>query len=117
MLGQEVFGKKSNKEALFELVCRIFDIEHRKTKPKHPWTNGMAERAVREVKEHTTKIKRYSTQEEMIKDVLNYQNIHNFNYRMKVLSYKTPYEKALEWYNKEPDIFTRHPKSLKKFRC
>ena len=117
LLGQKVFGKSSNKSSLFELVCEMFDIEHRKTKPKHPWTNGMAERAVREVKEHTSKIKRYSSQEEMIKDVLNYQNTHNFNYRMKVLNYKTPYEKVLEWYNKNPEIFTRHPRSLKKFRC
>src|SRR5262249_6152368 len=28
----------------FEYACAITDIDHRPTKPKHPWTNGQVER-------------------------------------------------------------------------
>ena len=29
---------------MFDLVCRAHGIEHRLTKPNHPWTNGQVER-------------------------------------------------------------------------
>ena len=28
----------------FDMICEANDIEHRLTKPNHPWTNGQAER-------------------------------------------------------------------------
>lgn len=41
----------------FELTCADLDIEHRLTKPRHPWTNGHVERMNRTIKEAT--VKRY----------------------------------------------------------
>ena len=35
----------------FDRVCREHGIEHRLTKPYHPWTNGQAERMNRTVKD------------------------------------------------------------------
>ena len=37
------------------------DIEHRLTKPKHPWTNGQVERMNRTIKEATVKRYHYET--------------------------------------------------------
>lgn len=37
----------------FTRLCRAQGIEHRLTKPYHPWTNGQAERMVRTIKEAT----------------------------------------------------------------
>jgi transposase InsO family protein len=34
----------------FELACADLDIEHRLTKPRHPWTNGQIERMNRTIK-------------------------------------------------------------------
>jgi len=39
------------------LRCREHGIEHRLTKPNHPWTNGQAERMNRTIKEAT--VRRY----------------------------------------------------------
>ncbi len=37
----------------FELACAQNDIEHRLTKPRHPWTNGQVERMNRTIKDAT----------------------------------------------------------------
>src|SRR3712207_5235720 len=41
----------------FDRVCREHGIEHRLTKPNHPWTNGQVERMDRTLKDAT--VKRY----------------------------------------------------------
>ena len=42
---------------IFDLLCRSHEIEHRLTKPNHPWTNGQVERMNRTLKEAT--VRRY----------------------------------------------------------
>ena len=42
---------------MFNRVCVANGIEHRTTKPNHPWTNGQVERMNRTIKEAT--VKRY----------------------------------------------------------
>jgi transposase InsO family protein len=37
----------------FDQICRANGIEHRLTKPNHPWTNGQVERMNRTIKEAT----------------------------------------------------------------
>ena len=44
---------------IFDRVCAENDIEHRLTKPYHPWTNGQAERMNRTIKEATIKAFHY----------------------------------------------------------
>lgn len=39
----------------FDRGCQAHGIEHRLTKPKHPWTNGQVERMNRTIKEATVK--------------------------------------------------------------
>ena len=42
---------------MFERTCEGNGIEHRTTKPNHPWTNGQVERMNRTIKDAT--VKRY----------------------------------------------------------
>ncbi len=44
---------------IFDRVCDEHGIEHRLTKPYHPWTNGQAERMNRTVKDATIKAFHY----------------------------------------------------------
>jgi transposase InsO family protein len=46
---------------MFDLVCDANGIEHRLTKPNHPWTNGQVERMNRTLKEATVKRYHYGT--------------------------------------------------------
>jgi transposase InsO family protein len=39
---------------IFDRVCDQHGIEHRLTKPYHPWTNGQAERMNRTIRDATT---------------------------------------------------------------
>jgi transposase-like protein len=111
-LKQKSYGRIGKNPILFEIICDLAGIDCRKTKTKHPWTNGMAERAIREVKENTLKLETYESLESAVIGVLHYQDIHNFRYRMKVLNYKTPFQITMEWFIKEPKLFIKHPNEL-----
>jgi transposase InsO family protein len=48
---------------MFDLRCREHGIEHRLTKPNHPWTNGQVERMNRTIKEATVRRYYYDSHE------------------------------------------------------
>ena len=50
----------------FEYVCAQTDIDHRLTKPKHPWTNGQVERMNRTIKEATVHRYHYDSHDQLI---------------------------------------------------
>ena len=50
---------------MFDRVCLEQDIEHRFTKPNHPWTNGQVERMNRTLKEATVRRYHYSTHQQL----------------------------------------------------
>ena len=49
----------------FEYACAQNDIDHRLTKPKHPWTNGQVERMNRTIKDATVKRYFYETHDQL----------------------------------------------------
>lgn len=50
---------------MFDLLCQQNGIEHRLTKPNHPWTNGQVERMNRTLKEATVNRYHYETAEQL----------------------------------------------------
>lgn len=46
-------------------ACARLDIEHRLTKPKHPWTNGQVERMDRTIKQATVKRFHYEAHDQL----------------------------------------------------
>ena len=50
---------------LFDRLCRHHDIEHRLTRPNHPWTNGQVERTGRTIKDATVKRCHYADHQQL----------------------------------------------------
>jgi hypothetical protein len=49
----------------FDMICEANGIEHRLTKPNHPWTNGQVERMNRTIKDATVKRYHYDSHEQL----------------------------------------------------
>ena len=79
-LGAHIFGR----------VCNEHGIEHKLTKPYHPWTNGQAERMNRTVKEATIKAFHYPDLESLKAHVLAFVSAHNFAKHLKALRGEPP---------------------------
>src|SRR5215213_1076778 len=62
----------------FELACADLDVEHRLTKPRHPWTNGQVERMNRTIKEATVRRFRYDSQDQLRQHLADFVAACNF---------------------------------------
>jgi len=110
-------GEACTKKAIFTLLCELNNIEHRTTKPCHPYTNGMVERVNGTIKNNTIKIRIYKTQKEMKENLIDFL-IHYILHRShsglrKELKIKTPLEAVYEWYEIEPELFKETPNMFK----
>jgi len=94
---------------IFERVCLENGIEHRLTKPYHPWTNGQAERMVRTIKEATVKSFHYASIQELRRHVGDWLIAYNFAKQLKALKFRTPYEAIEELWKSKPDAFIVKP--------
>jgi len=93
----------------FEYACARNDIDHRTTKPKHPWTNGQVERMNRTIKDATVKRFYYETHDQLRVHLANFVAAYNFAKRLKTLRGLTPYEYICKCWTKEPQRFTSDP--------
>ena len=90
--------KKLYKDKLkseFTLECQKLGIEHRTTKPKHPWTNGQVEVFNRFIKDNTVNKYKYISKEQLVTHLDNLLIAYNFAKRLVSLKYITPYQKML----------------------
>ena len=62
----------------FELACAQLGIEHRLTKPKHPWTNGQVERMNRTLKDATFKRYHYDNHDQLRRHLADFVATYNF---------------------------------------
>jgi transposase InsO family protein len=93
----------------FEYACAQNDIDHRLTKPRHPWTNGQVERMNRTIKEATVKRFHYETHEQLRTHLTDFVTAYNFARRLKTLKGLTPYEAICKAWTKEPNRFKLDP--------
>lgn len=110
------WGNQTKTVHPFEQLCREHEIEHRKTRPYTPKTNGMVERTNGLIKENTTKQHRYQNPQQM-KDDLRCWFIHyNFYRRNRRIGRITPYEAVCRWHQKQPELFLKEPDHLLPYR-
>jgi transposase InsO family protein len=94
---------------LFDRVCLAHNIQHRLTKPNHPWTNGQVERMNRTIKEATVHRFHYDNHPQLQTHLQDFINAYNFARRLKTLKGLTPYEYLCKCWQSEPERFTLNP--------
>jgi transposase InsO family protein len=93
----------------FDMICEAHGIEHRLTKPNHPWTNGQVERMNRTIKEATVKRFHYDSHEQLRTHLSDFMTAYNFGRRLKTLNGLTPYEYVCKIWTAEPERFIINP--------
>jgi transposase InsO family protein len=93
----------------FELACAQNDIDHRLTKPRHPWTNGQVERMNRTLKEATVRRYYYETHDQLRGHLYDFLSAYTFARRLKTLRGLTPYEVICKAWTKVPQRFKLDP--------
>jgi transposase InsO family protein len=93
----------------FEYACALLDIDHRLTKPRHPWTNGQIERMNPTLKEATVSRYFYETHEQLSAHLDDFVTAYNFGCRLKALRGLTPYEFICKCRTIEPERFIPDP--------
>src|SRR5271167_4375889 len=76
----------------FDRLCLLHGIEHRLTKPNHPWTNGQVERMNTSIKDATLQPSFYDAHEQLKTHLTDVRRAYNFARRLKTLKGLTPYE-------------------------
>jgi len=94
---------------VFGRVCAERGVEHRLTKPYHPWTNGQAERMVRTVKEATVRAFHYASIDDLRRHVRDWLLAYNYAKQLKALRFKTPLEALKALSVEKPELFIRQP--------
>ena len=93
----------------FDQICRANGIEHRLTKPNHPWTNGQVERMNRTLKEATVNRYHYDNHEQLRAHLADFVTAYNFARRLKILKGLSPHEYICNAWSKEPARFILDP--------
>ena len=75
----------------FDRVCAEHGIEHRLTKPNHPWTNGQVERMNRTIKDATVKRYHYESHDQLVRHLADFVAAYNIARRLRTLDGLTPY--------------------------
>jgi len=94
---------------LFNRVCDEHAIEHRLTKPYHPWTNGQVERMNRTLKEATVKRYHYESHAQLKAHLHTFLMAYNYAKRLKALRGMTPYEYVCQQWQRAPGLFKHNP--------
>ena len=97
---------------LFDRICGKHGIEHRLTKPNHPWTNGQVERMNRTLKEATVYRYYYDTHEQLREHLTTFVMAYNFANRLKMLKGLTPFEYICQQWQQHPERFLSDPSHL-----
>jgi transposase InsO family protein len=88
----------------FELLCMDLGIEHRRTRPYTPKTNGMVERMIGRIEQETVDRFRYPSQEQMLASLRDWLIQYNFYRKNRTIGRLTPYEAACRWLDRNQQL-------------
>lgn len=97
---------------LFTQTCEKHGMKHKKTKIKHPWTNGQVETTIKQIKADTIWKTYYKNDEELAIALTTWVNTHNLQDKLRSIQQLTPYGKVVEYFQeteKDRLKFRREP--------
>lgn len=108
------------------MICEANEIEHRLTKPNHPWseedqpavretagsTNGQVERMNRTIKDASTKRCHCEDHEQLRRHLELFLDAYNHARRLKTLKGLTPAQFIWKSWQVRPDLFHEEPRHL-----
>jgi transposase InsO family protein len=108
----------------FDRICEANGLEHRLTKPNHPWseqdqatvrgtvvpTNGQVERMSRTIKDATTKRHHHDGHDQLQRHVEPFLDAHHHARRLKTLKALTPAQFIWNAWQAKPDPFYDQPR-------
>ena len=98
-----------SRQSRFDMICEAKDIEHRLTKPNHPWTNGQVERMNRTIKDATTKRYHYEDHDQLRGHLELFLDAYNQARRLKTLKGLTPAQFIWKEWQLRPELFHEEP--------
>ncbi len=101
-----------SRQSRFDMICEANGIEHRLTKPNHPWTNGQVERMNRTIKDATTKRYHYDSHEQLEAHLELFLDAYNHARRLKTLKGLTPAQFIWKQWQSKPKLFHDEPRHL-----
>lgn len=97
---------------MFDRICRENGIDHRLTRPNHPWTNGQVERMNRTLKDATVRRYHYGSHAQLREHLAAFLDAYNFAKRLKTLKGLTPYQYICAIWADAPQRFRYDPTHL-----
>lgn len=91
-------GGKAKHIHPFTKLCKSKGIQHRTTKIKHPWTNGMVERFNQKLKNQVTRKYLFEDVDDLQIKLIEYVNRYNFEIKLIQLGGRTPIDNLKEKY-------------------
>jgi len=108
-------GKPITKTHPFVQLCFDLGIEHRRTRPYTPKTNGMVERMIGRIQQDTVYKFRYQSSKEMVNSLTDWLVQYNFYCKNRLIGRVTPYEATCKWLEDNPKCQTNETDSMLRF--
>ncbi len=89
----------------FEYACAQNDIDHRLTRPNHPWTSGQVERMDRTIIEATVCRYHYENHDRLRAHLRTFLDAYNVARRLNALKGLTPFEAIRKASTEQPKRF------------
>ncbi len=105
-------NKPLSRRSRFDQRCAAYAIDHRLTRPNHPWTNGQVERMNRTLKDATIKRYHYADLEALQSHLQTFLAAYNYAKKLKTLKGKTPFEAITAQWRHDPERFHCPPNHL-----
>jgi transposase InsO family protein len=98
--------KKPSGKHVFDVACAALPAEHRLAPPRHPQTNGMAERFNGRINELMPQT-RFDSRADLETTLLNYLKLYNHHIPQRAIDSMTPILALKEWQKKRPELFVK----------